>query len=395
MAEYDQERISAAPGARVKRSAVPSRQQFGMLTAEHPSSVQLRLVFMAAATYTISFAEQRQRVQAQLVVPPGAELIGVCAPGEPREGAYQFFGEDYAWIIPCEDVTAAPFVGSVVAEQRVLARERSEAAEAAFGREDYREAARLYDLAAFEELAAGGSFHGIGRLLMDHAIALVKAEAEENVIERQLELANRIYEWALTEAEWGHKLSTEHITIAEEASQIQVFLATRHLAKEEHAKARACLERLLDLNKRITKRYTVKVELLVYAADLYLQLGDTQEGSRVLQAADRFFQQQVVMQTAYDERAAGVARHLQRIKAKGQLSQQTMAYTLTANTADELQALLSALREADIEGLTLPTTFSRVPKGSSSRHGVVYTAKLRYKPSGVERQGESRGKTKQ
>ena len=43
------------------------------------------------------------------------------------------------------------------------------------------------------------------------------------------------------------------------------------------------------------------------------------------------------------------------------------------------------LREADIEGLTLPATFSRVPNGASSRHGVVYTAKLRYKSSGGER----------
>ena len=376
---------SLSPQARVKRSAVPSRQQFNLLTGGPSGYVKLRLVFVAAAVYTISISHKPERVQAQINIAPGAELIGICPPDEPSEGAYQFFGEDYAWIIPCEDVTVTPVEGSVVAEQRVLARERAEAAAKAFEREDYREAVRLYGLAAFEEMAANGSFHGIGRLLMDRAIALVKAEAEEELIEEQLELAARMYEWALTEAGWGPRLSTEHITIAEEASQIQVFLATQYLAQEEHAKARACLERLLELNKRITKRYTVKVELLLYAADLYLQLGDTREGSRVLKEADRFFQQQVVMHTDYDERAARVARQLQKLKGKGQPSTQAMAYTLTADTADDLQALLSALREADVEGLTLPTTTSRVPKGTSSRHGVVYTAKLRYKPSEEER----------
>jgi hypothetical protein len=75
--------------------------------------VKLHLVFVAATVYTISFAHKPDRVQAKINVPPGAELIGICPPDEPSEGTYQFFGEDYAWIIPCEDVTVAPVEGPV------------------------------------------------------------------------------------------------------------------------------------------------------------------------------------------------------------------------------------------------------------------------------------------
>ena len=328
-----------------------------------------------------TYAEKRGGMTEQLTIPPGVELIGECLPGEADQETILLRDWNYVWRIPRLDVQITPWQDSVVAAQRTIASARREQAEQALQRKDYQEASRLYARACVELVAADASFRSIGQARMERAVSLICAEAEEAQIVTQLEQAANVYHLAFDE--WSVKLAGEHIAVADEASQVQIFLAQQYLALEEHEKARACVEQVLEWNKRITKRYTRKVELLLLAAELLFQLGESARGAATLKTADRFFQQQVVRYVSYDEQAARVQRRLNKLKAKAHPNTQTIAFTITADISDDLETILSTLEQADIAGLVIPTQTRQVPKGTSSRHGIVYTAKLHFKPSGA------------
>jgi tetratricopeptide (TPR) repeat protein len=368
------------PEVRGTRCAWPAPKPSGLRSIDDPDPIALHLTFQVTATYQFTYAVKRGGMTEILSIPPGVELIGECFPGEADQETILFRDWNYIWRIPRSDVQISPWQDSVVAAQRTMASARQKLAEQAMQREDYPMSERLYAQVGVELVAADASFRTIGQARMERAIALILTEADDEQINAQLEQAASAYEWAFSARET--KMAGEHIAVADEASQVQVYLAQQYMALEEDAKALACIEQILAWNKRITKRYPRKVELLLLAADLLFKLGESARASAVLKTADRFFQQQVVMHTSYDEQAARVGRHLNELKANEHPSAQPFICTLTADTPDDLEALLSALRGAGIDGLTLPTTMSRVPKGASPRHGVVYAAKLRYKPNG-------------
>jgi hypothetical protein len=318
-----------------------------------------------------------------LTIPPGVELIGECLPSDTDQEAILLRDWNYVWRIPRADVQVSSWEGSVVAAQRTIASARREQAEQALKREDYPAAERLYAQASVELVAADASFRTIGQTRMERAISLICTEADGEQIVAQLEQAAIVYEWAFSE--WETRMAREHIAVAEEASQVQVFLAQQYQALEEDAKALASVERVLAWNKRITKRYTRKVELLLLAAEVLFQLGEGERGTATLKTADRFFQQQVVMSVSYDEQAARVGRLLNKLKVQESPSAQAFSFTITAETSDDLETILSTLEEAGIEELVIPTQIRQVPKGASARHGVLYTAKLHYKPTRGER----------
>ncbi len=237
------------PQAQNTRCAWPAPKRAGLRTIHDPTPTTLHLIFQTTASYQFRYTEKRGGMTEQLTIPPGVELIGECLPGEADQEKILLSGWDYVWRIPRTDVQLLTWGDSIVAAQRTVAFAHNEQAAQAFERKDYQTAERLYAQACVELVAADASFRTIGQARMERAISLICAEAEDAQIVAQLEQAANVYHWAFDE--WRVKLAGEHIAVAEEASQIQVFLAQQYLALEEHEKARACVEHVLTWNKRI------------------------------------------------------------------------------------------------------------------------------------------------
>lgn len=363
------------------RTAVPTARSTDLLY-EQTSHMKLLFVFRPSVPpYTITYEKVRGGTQAQLTVPAGTHVVGICAQGEPTADCYHLLGEHYAWVIVGQDVTVTVLDADypLVNAQNALAEEHEQQASEHFERKNYRMAQHLYDIASVELIAANGSLWSISRIQMNRVIALVKEEAASELITSQLEQVASTYELAL--AEGGPSFYGEQIAVAEEASQVQVFLARQYASSDESQKAFKSVERLLELNKLIKKRYQSKVELLLHAAEILLQLEDSVQAAKVVANADRFFQQQLVSQTSYNDDVKQLGQRLERLKAQGSVSAHDISFVMTADTRDDLETILAALRGMNLDGLVFPKTVRRVQKGKSVRHGYIYTAKMHLKRS--------------
>lgn len=313
----------------------------------------------------------------QLVVPRGTQLIGIWEDEQPEDGeacAVRINGE--TWSILYEDATVACPVDRRVpwGEQERIATEHREQAQAAFKRQDGEEARRLYACCLIEFEAIRAHQLRMADVYVEYAAALMQTEARREAIVT-LEKAASTFSSAGEEPLL--RMTGEHVEYAEQAAQVLMTLLRLYLHNEDQALIRRTIERLLVVNKQVKKRYTTKVDLLLWVVEGYLVLGESEQAVTYFEQAKRFYSQQLARYSGMpylDPKE--ITEHLHRLEpaVRKKTASRTIKCTLIAETADDLEAALGTLRERVPD---LVVTRSGLQATKSPRMAERYTATLR------------------
>jgi hypothetical protein len=192
---------------------------------------------------------------------------------------------------------------------------------------------------------------------------------------RELEQAASAYESAC-----GEQLNCmvgAHLDYAEQAAQTLTTLLRFYIHDKDQPHIRHTIERLLALNKLIKKRYAPKVNLLLWVTEGFSALEESEQAQMYFEQAKRFYSQQLARYAGvpYLE-AKDLADHLARLQAKMQTlaHPRVVKFTLTASTADDLDAILGVMRQYVPE---LVVTRSGLQVSQSPRKANLYTATVR------------------
>jgi hypothetical protein len=170
-----------------------------------------------------------------------------------------------------------------------------------------------------------------------------------------------------------------YLDYAELAVDALLPLATIYVHHtHDRIRARGVLERLLSLNTLIKKRYERKVDLLLFLSDFFLDLGDQQEALTCFEQANRFYAQQLATIADFPS-IIPVTKHLKAVKERllAINGARTIRFTVTAQTPDDLEAILALLRKGRLPAVhvTKGVTSQRTSKGT--RAGAICMANLK------------------
>jgi tetratricopeptide (TPR) repeat protein len=312
----------------------------------------------------------------QLVVPPGTQLVGTWADVQPEEEdacAVLINGEE--WTILYDDATVVPVEASLPwDEQQRIAQAHLEQARSERERKKICEAQRLFASCLIEMEAANTPSIQTAPIRIEYAATLMQVEARPEAI-RELEKAARAYEAASLNQ--YNRMAGAHLDDAEQAAKTLTTLLRFSIHDNDTPRIRHIIERLLVMNSLIKKRYATKVDLLLWITEGFSLLGEVKQAQRYFEEAKRFYSQQLARYEGvpYLE-SRDVADHLARLEAEMQTVDipRVVKFTLTAETADDLDAVLGVLRQHVPE---LVVTRSGLQTSKSPRKADLYTATVR------------------
>jgi tetratricopeptide (TPR) repeat protein len=312
----------------------------------------------------------------RLIVPRGTQLIGRWADVQPEKDdtcAVLINGEE--WIILYDDATVVcPMEGFVPGEQRRIAETHVEQARVERERKKIDEARRLFACCLVEMEAGNAPLVQQAAIRIEYSATLMQLEARQEAM-RELEQAASAYESAC--GEQLNRMVGIHLDYAEQAAQILTTLLRFYIHDKDQPHIRHTIERLLALNKLIKKRYAPKVNLLLWVTEGFSALGEAEQAQMYFEQAKRFYSQQLARYAGvpYLE-AKDLADHLARLEAEMQtlVHPRVVKFTLTASTADDLDAILGVMRQYVPE---LVVTRSGLQASQSPRKADLYTATVR------------------
>jgi len=312
-----------------------------------------------------------------LFVPEGTKLIGRWAneQTEDEESCTVEIGRE-PWDIPYAAAQITCPLDRFVewGAQEPIAQEHFDRAKEAGSQGRWEESMLLYARSMVEYEACGMPRTRLAKHYLDVAFALLDAKKHEDAI-APLEKAAAAYEEGGSDE--LNRVFGAHLDYAVEAARASMLLMVLYILKEDEKQVRKAIGRLLALNKLIKKRYETKVEILLTLADGFSFLEDEKQALDYLMQAKRFYSQQLAREVAYSREVQSIAEHLGRLESDLQDSDEPRAikFTLTAATSDDLDAILSTLRESNIADLVV--TRSGRQRSKSPRQADLYTANIR------------------
>jgi hypothetical protein len=153
-----------------------------------------------------------------------------------------------------------------------------------------------------------------------------------------------------------------------------------HLSSQEQQTLSTLVDRLLAINKLIKKRYETKVYLLYSVAEALLVLGKRADALMHFDQAERFYQQQLVPIVGLGlSSTKAVVTHREHVRDLiGKISRErTARCQITAETADQLQAIFDTLQQ-HVPGLRITKGVTAARPGHDTRKGLRYTAHVSF-----------------
>jgi tetratricopeptide (TPR) repeat protein len=308
-------------------------------------------------------------------LPKGTRLIGIWNTDQPedREIAAVVINNTI-WHLTRAQVMLSPLKEQLVQEH--IAGDDEAEALVCEKQEDHVGAQICWARAIIEYESSGWTEIRLAPLRMKRAgmLLLLRRDAEAA---SELERAARAYE-----SQTYHRLNRAmgiYLDYAELAVDALLPLATIYVHHtHDRIRARGVLERLLSLNTLIKKRYERKVDLLLFLSDFFLDLGDQQEALTCFEQANRFYAQQLATIADFPS-IIPVTKHLKAVKERllAINGARTIRFTVTAQTPDDLEAILALLRKGRLPAVhvTKGVTSQRTSKGT--RAGAICMANLK------------------
>jgi tetratricopeptide (TPR) repeat protein len=309
------------------------------------------------------------------VIPQGTRLIGIWDTDQPEDKAIAAVVINHiTWHLTRTQVRLSPLQEHLV--QVYIAGEDEDQASECEKQEDYAGAQTCWARAIIEYEASGWTEIRLAPLRMKRAGLLLQLRQDAEAAS-ELERAARTYE-----SQAYHRLTRAmgmHLDYAEQAVDALIPLAMVYLHRtHDQIRARGVLERLLSLNALIKKRYERKVDLLLFLSEFFLDLGDQHEALTSFDQANRFYAQQLAAIADFPS-IIPIAKHLQTVKERLQAIKQarTIRFSVTAQTPDDLQAILALLRTGRLPAVDVTKGVSSRRTSKDTRAGTTYVANLR------------------
>jgi tetratricopeptide (TPR) repeat protein len=310
-------------------------------------------------------------------IPEGTQLIGSWDDEQPADGqAYAITIQNIAWEFAKEHVTLRLLEGQVVPwrEQERLAQASGAQAHACERRGDLDAALKLYTRALVELTAAGKTEAELTQERLSRAFLLEKAGRRDEAVAEMDRIA-RTHEAFVSASIYGKSLDDAEIAAQALIAAVTFLIQDMdHPKSQERQKLSNLFDRLLTMNKLIKKRYETKVYLLYTAAEALLLLGKRGDALALFDQAEKFYQQQLApMEDLSSMRAIITRRERMRGLFGTILRERTARCQITAETADQLQAILDTLK-LYVPGLRITKGVTAICPDHDTRKGLRYSA---------------------
>lgn len=307
-------------------------------------------------------------------VPKGTRLIGEWDIKQTEDTSVcTFIVNGVTWNLEKDQVRTTDWDRTLTQEQ--IANTDESQANLQDEQKDWASAQVLYARAIIEFEATGWTESRLATLRMKRAGALLELKQDNDAAE-ELERAGRAFEEQAQNP--YNRMVSGHLDYAEHAVDALIPLATVYLRRiHDTVRARQVIERLLTLNSLIKKRYERKVDLLLYIVEFWLDLGERDQALSYFEQANRFYSQQLAHMEDFFT-VAPIAAHLKKVKVRLQdvRQSQTIRFSITTKTPDELEAILALLQESQ-RGLEVTKGITSQRMSKDARTGLVYVANLR------------------